>query len=47
MFSIQIASTGPSNTTHFLSRVVSATAFLIKVDPSPSHHSFAIWLYSP
>mmetsp|Transcript_1821 Transcript_1821/g.6195 ORF Transcript_1821/g.6195 Transcript_1821/m.6195 type:complete len:250 (+) Transcript_1821:8275-9024(+) len=47
MFSIQIASTGPSNTTHFLSRVVSATAFLIKVDPSPSHHSFVIWLYSP
>ena len=47
MFSIQIASTGPSNTTHFLSGVVSATALRMSVLPSPSVHSLVIRLYSP
>jgi len=47
MFSIQMASTGPSKTTHFLSGVVSATAERISVDPRPSVHSLVIGLYSP
>jgi len=47
MFSIQIASTGPSKTTHFLSGVVSVTAVRISVEPRPSDHSPDIRLYSP
>ena len=39
MFSIQMASTGPSNTVHFRSGVVSATDKRMSVDPKPSVHS--------
>jgi hypothetical protein len=47
MLSIQMASTGPSNTTHLRSGVVSATALRISVDPSPSVHSLVSRLNSP
>ena len=47
MFSIQMASTGPSNTTHFLSGSVSATALRMRVEPRPSVHSLVSRLYSP
>jgi len=47
MFSIQMASTGPSNITHFLSSVVSPTACRMSVEASPSVHSLVSRLYSP
>mmetsp|Transcript_2468 Transcript_2468/g.8764 ORF Transcript_2468/g.8764 Transcript_2468/m.8764 type:complete len:208 (-) Transcript_2468:612-1235(-) len=47
MFSIQMASTGPSNTTHLRSSVVSATALRMSVLPRPSVHSLVRRLYSP
>mmetsp|Transcript_27978 Transcript_27978/g.68323 ORF Transcript_27978/g.68323 Transcript_27978/m.68323 type:complete len:218 (+) Transcript_27978:1496-2149(+) len=39
MFSIQMASMGPSNTINFLSGVVSTLALRMTVEPSPSVHS--------
>ena len=47
MFSIQIASTGPSNMTHFLSEVVEAAAWRYIVDMMPSCHSRVFGSNSP
>lgn len=47
MFSIHTGSTGPSNTTHLRSRVVSDTAARMMDDASPSVHSLVSRLYSP
>mmetsp|Transcript_48471 Transcript_48471/g.115286 ORF Transcript_48471/g.115286 Transcript_48471/m.115286 type:complete len:220 (+) Transcript_48471:2214-2873(+) len=44
MFSIQMASMGPSKTTNFLSSVWSEFAFLMIVDPRPSVHSLVMRL---
>ena len=47
MFSTQIASTGPSRTIHLKSREMSFADARIKVEESPSVHSFIKGLYSP
>ena len=47
MFSIQIASTGPSNMTHFRSLVVDAAACLYIVLMMPSCHSRVFGSNSP
>ena len=44
MFSIQMASIGPSKTTNFLSSVVSELALRMMVEPRPSVHSFVMRL---
>ena len=49
MFSIQTASTGPSNRTHFLSGLVSVAMSLNSLASTPSFHSWLMgsnWPYS-